>query len=160
MLTIRSYLHDRHPHFAHAQQSPVHLASMNGRHYYAFVEGVTPLGGGKHVTEEEIAEIKKHGAVFKAIKHEAMMRIEKVAPIWRQCNCLFMIESIGKKARRSNEDVSLLEEAQNCFANINAIRACANRIEQALLEGKKVDYLTDAYWEDTATVASTEDRDS
>ena len=49
MSTIKSYLNSRHPHFSEREEPPVHIANMNGRHYYAFAAHIKPPGGGKHV---------------------------------------------------------------------------------------------------------------
>ena len=145
MLNIRSYLENRPHHFSDAKQTPVHLASVNNRHYYAFPLESAPLGGGKHVTEAELETVKANSLLLQGLNLEAMRRIEQVMPIWKQCNSLLDLIEIpqGQKGRRS-EKRTIAEEG---FNRIKAIRRQANHIEQALLSGIEVDYLTDSAWQ-------------
>ena len=148
MLNIRSYLQDRPHHFSEAEQTPVHLASVNNRHYYAFALDITPLGGGRHVTEEELEVVKANSLLLKALKVEATRRIEQVMPIWKQCNSLLDLIELnnvteGQKEKRSEKHIM----AEEGFNRTKAIRRQVNHIEQALLSGIKVDYLTDIAWQ-------------
>ena len=85
-MNLKSYLYDRAPRFDESEIAPIHLADLNGRHYYAFAEDVTPPSGGKTVSDQELKDITSNSQLIRQIKEEAGRRITKSAPVWKQQN--------------------------------------------------------------------------
>lgn len=58
-MTIRSYVSGKAVRFAESEVAPIHLAEIDGRNYYAFVEKQDVPSGGK-IADEDIELIYKH----------------------------------------------------------------------------------------------------
>lgn len=147
-MNLKSYLHDRAPIFAESEIAPIHLADMNGRHYYAFAEDVTPPSGGKTVSDEELADVLSNSQLIRQIKEEAGRRITKIAPVWKQQNALADLYQLGGLSDLTEDEQETLTKAQALLTEISRLRSRSDAIEAAFLDGVAVDYITDIAWED------------
>ena len=147
-MNLKSYLHDRAPHFDESEIAPIHLADLNGRHYYAFAEDVTPPSGGKTVSDEELADVLSNSQLIRQIKEEAGRRITKIAPVWKQQNALADLYLLGGRSDLTDDEQATLTKAQALLTEISRLRSRSDAIEAAFLDGVAVDYITDIAWED------------
>lgn len=147
-MNLKSYLHDRAPHFDESEIAPIHLADLNGRHYYAFAEDVTPPSGGKTVSDEELADVLSNSQLIRQIKEEAGRRITKIAPVWKQQNALADLYLLGERSDLTDDEQATLTKAQALLTEISRLRSRSDAIEAAFLDGVAVDYITDIAWED------------
>ena len=147
-MKLKSYLHDRAPNFDESEIAPIHLADLNGRHYYAFAEDVTPPSGGKAVSEDELADVLSNSQPIRQIKEEAGRRITKIGPVWKQQNALADLYLLGGRSDLSDDEQATLTKAQALLTEISRLRSRSDAIEAAFLDGMAVDYITDIAWED------------
>jgi hypothetical protein len=147
-MNLKSYLQTRAPNFAESEIAPIHLANVNGRHYYAFAADVTPPSGGKTVSESELDDIFSNSQIIRQIKEEAGRRITKIAPVWKQQNALADLYLLGGRTDLSGEEDERLTKAQDLLTQVQVLRQRSNEIESSFLNGVAVDYLTDKAWED------------
>lgn len=147
-MNLKSYLHDRAPHFDESEIAPIHLADLNGRHYYAFAEHVTPPSGGKAVSDDELADVLSNSQLIRQIKEEAGQRITKIAPVWKQQNALADLYLLGGRSDMTDDEQETLTKAQALLTEISRLRSRSDAIEAAFLDGVAVDYITDIAWED------------
>lgn len=147
-MNLKSYLHDRAPHFDESEIAPFHLADLNGRHYYAFAEDVTPPSGGKAVSEDELSDVLSNSQLIRQIKEEAGRRITDIAPVWKQQNALADLYLLGGRSDLTNDEQSKLTNAQALLTEISRLRSRSDAIEASFLDGVAVDYITDKAWED------------
>ena len=147
-MNLKSYLHDRAPIFAESIIAPIHLADLNGRHYYAFTEDVTPPSGGKTVSDEELADVLSNSQLIRQIKEEAGRRITKIGPVWKQQNALADLYLLGGRSDLTDDEQVTLTKAQALLTEISRLRSRSDVIEASFLEGMAVDYITDKAWED------------
>ena len=148
-MNLKSYLQTRAPNFAESEIAPIHLADANDRHYYAFVEDVTPPSGGKTVSESELDDILSNSQIIRQIKEEAGRRITKIAPVWKQQNALADLYLLGGRTDLSGEEDERLTKAQDLLTQVQVLRQRSNEIEASFLDGVTVDYLTDQAWEES-----------
>jgi len=148
-MNLKSYLQTRAPNFAESEIAPIHLADVNGRHYYAFAEDVTPPSGGKTVSESELDDILSNSQIIRQIKEEAGRRITKIAPVWKQQNALADLYLLGGRTDLSGEEDERLTKAQDLLTQVQVLRQRSNEIESSFLDGVAVDYLTDQAWEES-----------
>ena len=146
-MTIKSYLFGKAPSFAEGKIAPIHLADINGRHYYAFAKKLKTPAGGKSVKAKEHAEIISASQIIKQIKEEAGRRITKIAPSWKQQNALADLYLLGGRKDLKAEEQEALNKAHDLLARVQEIRQLSNQIEASFLDGVAVDYLTDKAWE-------------
>lgn len=147
-MNLKSYLHDRAPHFDESEIAPIHLADLNGRHYYAFAAGVTPPSGGKAVSEDELSDVLSNSQLIRQIKEEAGRRILEIAPVWKQQNALADLYLLGDRTDLTEVEQQTLSKAQDLLTQVQVLRERSNAIEASFLNGVAVDYLTDKAWED------------
>lgn len=147
-MNLKSYLHDRAPIFAESTIAPIHLADLNGRHYYAFAEDVISPSGGKAVSDDELADVLSNSQLIRQIKEEAGRRITDIAPVWKQQNALADLYLLGGRSDLSNDEQATLTKAQALLTEISRLRSRSDTIEASFLEGVAVDYITDKAWED------------
>lgn len=147
-MNLKSYLHDRAPSFAESEAAPIHLADLNGRHYYAFTADVTPPSGGKAVGEDELADVLSNSQLIRQIKEEAGRRITKIAPVWKQQNALADLYLLGGRSDLTHDEQATLTKAQALLTAISRLRSRSDAIEDSFLDGVAVDYITDIAWED------------
>ena len=147
-MNLKSYLHDRAPHFDESDIAPIHLADLNGRHYYAFVADVPPPSGGKAVSEDELADVLSNSQLIRQIKEEAGRRITNIAPVWKQQNALADLYLFGGRSDLTDDEQSKLTKAQALLTEISRLRSRSDAIEVSFLDGVAVDYITDIAWED------------
>ncbi len=147
-VNLKSYLHDRAPYFDESEIAPIHLADMNGRHYYAFAADVTPPSGGKAVSESELDDVLSNSQLIRQIKEEAGRRITKIAPVWKQQNALADLYLLGGRSDLSDDEQATLAKAQALLSEISRLRSRSDTIETSFLDGVAVDYITDIAWED------------
>ena len=147
-MNLKSYLHDRAPSFAESEAAPIHLADLNGRHYYAFAGDVTPPAGGKAVSEDELADVLSNSQLIRQIKEEAGRRITKIAPVWKQQNALADLYLLGGRSDLTEDEQETLTKSQSLLTEISQSRSRSNSIEASFLDGVAVDYITDIAWED------------
>lgn len=145
-MTIRSYVNGKAPRFAESEVAPIHLAEIDGRHYYAFAEKQEVPSGGK-TAEDALELIYKHSQVIRQIKEEAARRILAIAPQWKQQNALADIYFLGKAETLDEQQQARLQKAEQLLLEIQDIRLRSDAIEQSLLNGVFVDYLTNLAWE-------------
>lgn len=148
-MNLKSYLQTRAPNFAESEIAPIHLADVNGRHYYAFAEDVTPASGGKAVSESELDDILSNSQIIRQIKEEAGRRITKIAPVWKQQNALADLYLLGGRTDLSTEEDERLTKAQDLLTQVQVLRQRSNEIESSFLNGVAVDYLMDQAWEES-----------
>ena len=148
-MTIKSYLHSKAPRFAESKVAPIHLADINGRYYYAFIDGAKPPKGGKSVSDEELQKILPDSLLIRQVKEEAGRRITKIAPVWKQQNALADLYLLGGRTDLSAEEDQRLTKAQDLLTQVQVLRQRSNEIEASFLDGVAVDYLTDKAWEET-----------
>ncbi len=146
-MSIKSYLFGKAPRFAEGKIVPIHLADINGRHYYAFAKELKAPAGGKAVKSKEHAEIISASQIIKQIKEEAGRRITKIAPSWKQQNALADLYLLGGRKDLKTEEQESLNKAHDLLARVQKIRLLSNQIEASFLDGVAVDYLTDKAWE-------------
>ncbi len=147
-MKLKSYLHDRAPHFDESEIAPIHLADLNGRHYYAFAEDITPPSGGKTVSDEELDDVLSNSQLIRQIKEEAGRRITQIAPVWKQQNALADLYLLGGRSDLTDDEQATLTKAQALLTEISRLRSRSDAIEASFLEGMAVDYITDKAWED------------
>ena len=147
-MNLKSYLHDRAPHFDESEIAPIHLADLNGRHYYAFAEDVTPPSGGKTVREDELDDVLSNSQLIRQVKEEAGRRITNIAPVWKQQNALADLYLLGGHSDLTDDEQSKLTNAQALLTEISRLRSRSDAIEASFLDGVAVDYITDIAWED------------
>lgn len=147
-MNLKSYLQTRAPIFAESTIAPIHLADLNGRHYYAFAEDVTPPSGGKAVSDEELKGVTSNSQLIRQIKEEAGRRITDIAPVWKQQNALADLYLLGDLTDLTEAEQETLTKAQDLLAQVQVLRERSNAIEASFLNGVTVDYLTDKAWED------------
>ena len=147
-MNLKSYLHDRAPHFDESEIAPIHLADLNGRHYYAFAADVTPPSGGKTVSDDELDDVLSNSQLIRQIKEEAGRRITDIAPMWKQQNALADLYLLGDRTDLMDAEQETLTKAQDLLAQVQVLRERSNAIEASFLNGVAVDYLTDKAWED------------
>lgn len=147
-MNLKSYLHDRAPNFDESEAAPIHLADLNGRHYYAFAEDVTPPSGCKAVSENELSDVLSNSQLIRQIKEEAGRRITKIAPVWKQQNALADLYLLGGRSDLTEDEQAELTKAQALLTEISRLRSRSDAIEASFLEGMAVDYITDKAWED------------
>jgi len=147
-MNLKSYLHDRAPNFDESEIAPIHLADLNGRHYYAFAEDITPPSGGKAVSDEELDDVLSNSQLIRQIKEEAGRRITKIAPVWKQQNALADLYLLGGRSDLTDDEQATLTKAQALLAEISRLRSRSDAIEASFLEGMAIDYITDKTWED------------
>ena len=147
-MNLKSYLHDRAPHFDESDIAPIHLADLNGRHYYAFAEDVTPPSGGKTVSEDELSDVLSNSQLIRQIKEEAGRRITDIAPVLKQQNALADLYLLGGRSDLTDDEQATLTKAQELLTEISRLRSRSDAIEASFLEGVAVDYITDKAWED------------
>ena len=147
-VNLKSYLHDRAPHFDESEIAPIHLADLNERHYYAFAADVTPPSGGKAVSDDELADVLSNSQLIRQIKEEAGRRITKIAPVWKQQNALADLYLLGGRSDLSDDEQATLAKAHDLLAQVQVLRERSNAIEASFLNGVTVDYITDIAWED------------
>ena len=147
-MNLKSYLHDRAPSFAESETAPIHLADLNGRHYYAFAGDVTPPSGGKAVSDDELADVLSNSQLIRQIKEEAGRRITKIAPVWKQQNALADLYLLGGRSDLTDDEQATLTKAQALLTAISRLRSRSDAIEDSFLDGVAVDYITDIAWED------------
>jgi len=147
-MNLKSYLHDRAPHFDESEIAPIHLADLDGRHYYAFAENVTPPSGGKALSDQELKDVTSNSQLIRQIKEEAGRRITNIAPMWKQQNALADLYLLGDRTDLTDAEQETLTKAQDLLAQVQVLRECSNAIEASFLNGVAVDYLTDRAWED------------
>lgn len=147
-MNLKSYLHDRAPHFDESEIAPIHLVDLNGRHYYAFAADVTPPSGGKAVSEDELADVLSNSQLIRQIKEEAGRRITTIAPVWKQQNALADLYLLGGRSDLTDDEQAALAKAQTLLTEISRLRSRSDAIEASFLDGVAVDYITDIAWED------------
>ena len=147
-MNLKSYLLTRAPVFTESEIAPIHLADLNGRHYYAFAENVTPPSGGKAVSDEELKGVTSNSQLIRQIKEEAGRRITDIAPVWKQQNALADLYLLGDRTDLTEAKQETLTKAQDLLAQVQVLRERSNAIEASFLNGVAVDYLTDKTWED------------
>ena len=147
-MNLKSYFHDRAPHFDESEIAPIHLADLNGRHYYAFAEDVTPPSGGKTVREDELDDVLSNSQLIRQVKEEAGRRITNIAPVWKQQNALADLYLLGGHSDLTDDEQSKLTNAQALLTEISRLRSRSDAIEASFLDGVAVDYITDIAWED------------
>ncbi|MEZ5814020.1 MAG: hypothetical protein R3E13_04765 [Alphaproteobacteria bacterium] len=147
-MNLKSYLHDRAPSFAESETAPIHLADLNGRHYYAFAADVTPPSGGKAVSDDELADVLSNSQLIRQIKEEAGRRITKIAPVWKQQNALADLYLLSGRSDLTDDEQATLTKAQALLTAISRLRSRSDAIEASFLDGVAVDYITDIAWED------------
>jgi hypothetical protein len=147
-MNLKSYLQTRTPNFAESEIAPIHLADLNGRHYYAFAADVTPPSGGKAVSEDELGDVLSNSQLIRQIKEEAGRRITKIAPVWKQQNALADLYLLGERSDLTDGEQATLTKAQALLTEISRLRSQSDAIEVSFLEGVAVDYVTDKAWED------------
>lgn len=147
-MNLKSYLHDRAPSFAESEIAPIHLADLNGRHYYAFAADVTSPSGGKAMSDDELADVLSNSQLIRQIKEEAGRRITDIAPVWKQQNALADLYLLGGRSDLSNDEQATLTKAQALLTEISRLRSRSDTIEASFLKGVAVDYITDKAWED------------
>lgn len=147
-MNLKSYLQSRSPIFAESTIAPIHLADLNGRHYYAFAEDVTPPSGGKTVSDQELKDVTSNSQLIRQIKEEAGRRITDIAPVWKQQNALADLYLLGDRTDLTDAEQETLTKAQDLLAQVQVLRERSNAIEVSFLNGVAVDYLTDKAWED------------
>lgn len=145
-MTIRSYAIGKALSFAESETAPIHLAEIDGRHYYAFADGEKYPAGGK-AADDALALICQHSQIIRQIKEEAARRILAVAPQWKQQNALADIYLLGKRESLDEAQQARLQKAETLLQKINTIRQRSDEIEASFLAGMFVDYLTDIAWE-------------
>ena len=146
-MTIRSYVNGKAPRFAESEVAPIHLAEIDGRHYYAFAEKQEIPSGGK-AAEDALELIYKNSQVIRQIKEEAARRILLIAPQWKQQNALADIYLLGKAETLDEQQKERLQKAEQLLLAIQDIRLRSDAIEQSFLNGVFVDYLTNQAWEE------------
>ena len=117
-MNLKSYLYDRAPRFDESEIAPIHLADLNGRHYYAFAEGVAPPSGGKAVSEDELRDVLSNSQLIRQIKEEAGRRITKSAPVWKQQNALADLYLLGGRSELTDDEQATLTKAQALLTKI------------------------------------------
>ena len=147
-MNLKSYLHDRAPHFDESEIAPIHLADLDGRHYYAFAENVTPPSGGKALSDQELKDVTSNSQLIRQIKEEAGRRITNIAPMWKQQNALADLYLLGDRTDLTDAEQETLTKAQDLLAQVQVLRQRSNAIEASFLNGVAVDYLSDNAWED------------
>ena len=147
-MNLKSYLHDRAPSFAESEIAPIHLADLNGRHYYAFAADVTSPSGGKAVSDDELVDVLSNSQLIRQIKEEAGRRITDIAPVWKQQNALADLYLLGGRSDLSDDEQATLTKAQALLTEISRLRSRSDTIEASFLDGVAVDYITDIAWED------------
>ena len=147
-MNLKSYLHDRAPHFDESEIAPIHLADLNGRHYYAFAADVTPPSGGKAVSDQELKDITSNSQLIRQIKEEAGRRITDIAPVWKQQNALADLYLLGDRTDLTEVEQETLTKAQDLLTQVQVLRQRSNAIEASFLNGVAVDYLADKAWGD------------
>ncbi|PCH98592.1 MAG: hypothetical protein COB76_06905 [Alphaproteobacteria bacterium] len=146
-MTIKSYLNSKAPSFAESEVAPIHLASVDDRHYYAFAKGLKPSKGGKNIKDDALEEILKFSLLIRQIKEEAGRRITAIAPTWKQQNALTDLYLISGRDDLNEVEQEDLTKAQDLLAQIKEIRKRSDEIEASFLDGVAVDYLNDKAWE-------------
>ena len=147
-MNLKSYLQTRAPNFAESEIAPIHLADLNGRHYYAFAADVTPPSGGKAVDKDELGDVLSNSQLIRQIKEEAGRRITDIAPVWKQQNALADLYLLGGRSELTDDEQKTLTKAQALLVEISRRRSRSDAIEAAFLDGVAVDYITDKAWED------------
>jgi hypothetical protein len=147
-MNLKSYLQTRAPNFAESEIAPIHLADLNGRHYYAFAADVTPPSGGKAVGKDELGDVLSNSQLIRQIKEEAGRRITDIAPVWKQQNALADLYLLGGRSELTDDEQKTLTKAQALLVEISRRRSRSDAIEAAFLDGVAVDYITDKAWED------------
>ena len=146
-MNVKSYGHDRAPSFTESDIAPIHLADLNGRHYYVFADEVTPPSGGKPVSDEERADVLAHGQLIRQVKEEARRRILEMAPTWKQQNALADLYLLGNRTDLTEDEQETLTNAHELLADIARLRERSDTIERSFVSGMAIDYLTDQAWE-------------
>jgi hypothetical protein len=147
-MTIKSYINSKALSFAESEVAPIHLGSLNDRHYYAFAKGIKPAKGNKNVEDRELEDVIKSSLLIQQIKEEAGRRINAVAPAWKQQNALADLYLLGDRDDLNEEEKKDLIEAQDLLARVKEIRKRSDEIENSFLDGVALDYLNDKAWED------------
>ena len=147
-MNLKSYLHDRAPHFDESEIAPIHLADLNERHYYAFAADVTPPSGGKAVSDQELKDVTSNSQLIRQIKEEAGRRITNIAPVWKQQNALADLYLLGGRSDLTEDEQETLTKSQALLTEISRLRSRSNAIEASFLDGVAVNYITDIAWED------------
>lgn len=147
-MNLKSYLQTRAPVFTESEIAPIHLADLDGRHYYAFAEDVTPPLGGKAVNDEKLDDVIANSQLIRQIKEEAGRRITDIAPVWKQQNALADLYLLGDRIDLTDAEQETLTKAQDLLTQVQVLRERSNAIEASFLNGVAVDYLTDKAWED------------
>jgi DNA polymerase III alpha subunit len=146
-MTIRSYVVGKALSFAESEVAPIHLAEIDGRHYYAFAEKQEyPTGSKAAADDDALALIYKHSQLIKQIKEEAARRILAIAPQWKQQNALADIYLLGKLKALDEKQTERLQKADALLQSIQDIRLRSDEIEASFLNGIAVEYLTDQAW--------------
>lgn len=145
-MPIRSYVSDKAISFAESTVAPIHLAEIDGRHYYAFADNETYPAGGK-AADNDLALIYQYSQLIRQIKAEAATRILAGAPQWKQQNALSDIYLLGKLDTLDDTQQARLHKAEDLLQKIQAIRQRSDEIEASFLSGVFVDYFTDHVWE-------------
>lgn len=146
-MTIRSYVIGKALSFAESEIAPIHLAEIDGRHYYAFAEKQEYPTGSKAAADDALALIYKHSQLIKQIKEEAARRILAIAPQWKQQNALTDIYLLGKLDKLDESQQERLQKADALLHAIQNIRLRSDEIEASFLNGVAVEYLTDQAWD-------------
>ena len=147
-MNLKSYLHDRAPHFDESEIAPIHLADLNERHYYAFAADVTPPSGGKAVSDQELEDVTSNSQLIRQIKEEAGRRITNIAPVWKQQNALADLYLLGGRSDLTENEQETLTKSQALLTEISRLRSRSDAIKASFLEGVAEDYITDKAWED------------
>jgi hypothetical protein len=145
-MTIRSYPNGKALSFAESEVAPIHLAEIDGRHYYAFAEGEKYPASGKDA-HNALELIYQHSQLIRQIKEEAARRILAAAPQWKQQNALSDIYLLGRLDTLDEAQTARLQKAEALLQKIQSIRERSDEIEASFLNGIFIDYLTDAAWE-------------
>ena len=145
-MTIRSYPSGKALSFADSETAPVHLAEIDGRHYYAFADGETCPAGGK-AADTDLDLIYRHSQLIRQIKAEAATRILAVAPQWKQQNALADIYLLGRMDTLDAAQTARLQTAEALLQKIDALRQRSDEIEASFLRGVAVEYYMDHAWE-------------
>lgn len=145
-MTIRSYADGKAISFAESEIAPIHLAEINGRHYYAFAaKESVPLGG--KVADDALELIYQHSLLIRQIKEEAARRILLLAPQWKQQNALADVYLLSKLEALDDGQKERLRKAEALLQGIQAIRQRSDEIEASFLKGIFIDYVTDQAWD-------------
>lgn len=145
-MAIRSYPNGKALSFAESETAPVHLAEIDGRHYYAFADDEKYPAAGKDAGDA-LELIYQHSQLIRQIKAEAATRILAVAPQWKQQNALADIYLLGRQETLDDAQTIRLQKAEDLLQKIDAIRQRSDEIEASFLRGVAVEYYMDHAWE-------------